>query len=347
MKILVISDLHFRVRNSSATDKFIDECLKKCESEQPDAAIFLGDILNDHERLHTVPMNKAATFIGKVQDSCPTFVLVGNHDYLNNQEFLSTNHWMNQMKRWNNTCIVDSCVRLQYSTKNITLVPYVPPGRIIEALNSQPTSYTIAENRLVKIVSDPTNKWDQSDIIFAHQEIYGCKMGAIVSEIGDKWDLESPYLISGHIHDRQNPQPNVYYPGSSMQTSYGDETKPHVLIVQADKYPPSLRTIGLNVPLKKTVTLEAKDFSSFEPQDSSKDVKIIVKGKCEDFKSLKKSKKFQELLRQGYKIVYKPIVELVEEVPNLKTTDFLKVLGNLVEQDGDPNLKIILGMIVK
>ena len=37
-------------------------------------------------------------------------------------------------------------------------------------------------------------------------------MGAIVSVDGDQWGLDDPYVVSGHIHSKQPPQENIYYP---------------------------------------------------------------------------------------------------------------------------------------
>ena len=81
----------------------------------------------------------------------------------------------------------------------------MPPGRFHEALG--------------------TKKWTDATCIWAHQEFYGCKMGAIVSVEGDKWDLHSPLVISGHIHSKQRPQENVYYSGSAMQHAFGESEK--------------------------------------------------------------------------------------------------------------------------
>ena len=38
-------------------------------------------------------------------------LLVGNHDYINNQQFLTNNHWMNAMKDWNNVTIIDKVIK--------------------------------------------------------------------------------------------------------------------------------------------------------------------------------------------------------------------------------------------
>ncbi len=56
--------------------------------------------------------------------------------------------------------------------------------------------------------------WKNVNCIFAHQEFYGCKMGAIESIEGDKWDHSFPLVISGHIHSEQRPQKIFFYPGS-------------------------------------------------------------------------------------------------------------------------------------
>ena len=47
-------------------------------------------------------------------------------------------------------------------------------------------------------------------------------MGAIISEEGDEWDLKSPYVVSGHIHDYQEPQFNMLYTGTPIQHAFGD-----------------------------------------------------------------------------------------------------------------------------
>ena len=131
-----------------------------------------------------------------------TYVLVGNHDLINNQQFLTQNHWMNAMKDWPNVKIADDVI--DYKSQFL-FCPYVPPGRFIEAISK-------FEN------------WKDYKAIFCHQEFYGCKMGAIISSDGDKWDKLYPDIIAGHIHSNQTID-NVYYPGSSMQHAFGESEK--------------------------------------------------------------------------------------------------------------------------
>ncbi len=156
-KILFIGDPHFKVNNSEIIDEFIHQCLEQLTPDI-DICVIGGDILHTHERLHTTALNKAINFIDQVRKICPTYSLVGNHDYENNQQFLSKRHWMNALKEWNNTFIIDFTSIIKIKNFTFGMVPYVPPGRFVEALN-------IIDNEW----------WKNVNCIFAHQEFYGCK----------------------------------------------------------------------------------------------------------------------------------------------------------------------------
>ena len=171
MKVIAIGDPHFRVDNIPEVNLFIDKIEELCKKENPDFIVILGDVLHTHERIHTVPLNKAYEFIERLKKICQIFVLVGNHDMTSNQNFLNENHWMNGMKQWDNIKIVDKLEFFKIDDFLFTFLPYVPPGRFIEALNSN--------NDI---------DWKNSDCIFAHQEFFGSKMGCIISMDGDKWD---------------------------------------------------------------------------------------------------------------------------------------------------------------
>ncbi len=59
MLIAAIGDTHFRVDNISIVDTLIGELLKNLKEKNPDLIVLLGDILHDHERLHTIALNRA------------------------------------------------------------------------------------------------------------------------------------------------------------------------------------------------------------------------------------------------------------------------------------------------
>jgi len=67
------------------------------------------------------------------------------------------------------------------------------------------------------------NPYNDVTCYFAHQEIIGAKMGAIVSKEGDVWPAENSLMISGHIHDYDMLQPNMIYTGTPLMHGVGDK----------------------------------------------------------------------------------------------------------------------------
>jgi DNA repair exonuclease SbcCD nuclease subunit len=322
MKIVAIGDTHFRVDNMNIVDRLIEEIIGKMKLIQPDLIVLLGDIQHDHERLHTLTLNRALYFINKLREMAEVYVLVGNHDMINHDQFLSDNHWMNALKHWDNVCIVDKIVHLECPeiSANFLFCPYVAPGRFQEALNTHDFP------------------WKDSDIIFAHQEFKGCKMGAIISEEGDEWDIDDPFVISGHIHSKQSPQENIMYPGSSMQVAYGETGENIILLVDYNDGI-ELTEFTLNIPRKRIVYIGTDTFEHYEPPDTEDDIKITIKGKYCDFKAIKKTPKYKDLVKKGFKISYKHEKLEVTSEKRVEVKDFSKILRFLINSEEDEFLK--------
>ena len=289
--VLFIGDPHVQIDNIPEVELCITGLIKLAEEKKPTIIILAGDLLHTHERLHTTALNKSYEFIDKMRKISKTYVLVGNHDYISNSQFLTDNHWMNGLKEWTNVVIVDKVILETINGKQFVFVPYVSPGRFEEALN------TI-------VLGD----WMKSDCIFAHQEFFGCKMGAIVSIVGDKWAHDYPEVISGHIHSRQRPQKNVYYPGSMLQHAFGESTKNIIAWVtfspSGGTY--SLEEIDLELPRKKIVYMDVEDIDDYKVVETEDKIKITVSGSYEQFKALKKTKKYKKIIEKGIKVVFKP-----------------------------------------
>ena len=335
MNILAIGDPHFRIDNIPEVEMFIEKIGKLANDKQPDLIICLGDLLHTHERIHTIPLNKAYEFIKKMSLIAPTYVLVGNHDYIQNQQFLTENHWMNAMKSWENVTIVDKVVYLEYKNLNFCFCPYVPNKRFEEALN------TLQEYN-----------WRSADCIFAHQEFSGCKMGAIVSSDGDDWDLSYPQVISGHIHSKQRPQNNIYYTGSALQHAFGESEQNTLALIHfhLDKSPYTLEEFNLSLPRKKIVYLNMDSIETYELPVTNDDIKLSIRGSQEEFKAFKKTEKFKQLTKEA-KIVFK-----VEEAEAVRSDegkkshdegcDFKCILKGLVDSSNNPMLIQYFDIIV-
>ena len=318
MKILAIGDPHFMTSNIPEVELFLKNIEILIANEKPDFIVMLGDLLHEHERLHISPLNKAYEFIKILSKYALTFCIVGNHDLINNRQFLTENHWMNVIKEWKNIIVVDKVVHHE----NCVFVPYVPPGQFVEALNT--SSYN----------------WKQSRVIFAHQEFFGCKMGAIVSIEGDKWDSNFPLVISGHIHSHQwvKDEENdslVYYPGSSMQHAFGESEKNIIPVITFTDNNYDIVEHNLGLPRKKIIYLDIDNVDEYVPPETKDKIKLTLSGNYEEFKTFRKTEKYKELTNKGIKLVYKHSKKekKIEDNTVLDVTDFNKILYELVVRD--------------
>jgi DNA repair exonuclease SbcCD nuclease subunit len=333
VNVLFIGDPHFQVSNIQEVNMFLERIIKLATEKQPDIIIIAGDLLHTHERLHTDALNKAYELVDSMRKISKTYVLVGNHDYCNNQAFLTQNHWMNGMKEWDNTTIVDVVVSETIKNEKFIFVPYVPPGRFEEALNTY------------------KEQWRDASCIFAHQEFAGCKMGAIISVEGDKWPLNNPMVISGHIHSRQQPQKNIYYSGSALQHAFGESEKNIIAFLRFENKEYTNEEIDLELPRKKIVYMDVEDIDNYKIPDTEDQIKVTLKGDYNQFKALKKTKKYQSMIDKGLKVIFKPkkieqskkIVEngnekyVIDEVKS-SGTDFNTILSSIIVDLKNPYL---------
>jgi DNA repair exonuclease SbcCD nuclease subunit len=324
--VLCIGDPHIQVSNIIETDLLIKELITLATEKQPDLIIILGDVLHTHERLHTIALNKAYEMIDKLRIIAKTYVLVGNHDMINNQVFLNENHWLSGMKEWSNTVIVDKVICETIKTEKFVFIPYVPNGRFQEALNTM------------------DGEWKDASCIFAHQEFAGCKMGAIISVEGDKWPISYPQIVSGHIHSRQIPQENIYYTGSAMQHAFGESEKNIIACLRFKNGKYEREEVDLQLPRKKIIYMDVEDLDTYTVPDTEDTLKVTVSGNYDQFKALKKTKKYKNLLEKGVKVIFKPKKlkkesSETEDDKNLSgSSNFQTILGSIINNQKDPYL---------
>ena len=357
LNILCIGDVHIQTSNTVDIRFFIKKLIEYIEthSENIDLIILMGDILHTHERLHTIPFNIANELFEKLSKLKPLYVLVGNHDYINNSQFLSDNHWMNCFKNKENIHIIDNITRCIHNNINLIMTPYIPDGRFVEALN------TISNF-----------DWKQSDCIFGHQLLDGVKMGAILTENVEKWEETYPFLISGHIHDKQRVQNNLYYTGSSMQHAFGESCDKTISLVRIDKSI-HIQEIDLNLPKKQILYYDIEELDineTLNENEKSTDThllkkliimienskqnnihyKITISGSFEQYKVFKTKPVFLKLQQNDTKVVFKNKLvdilnknQLINNTKNInqsfKTVEMKDILYNLIIND-NKNIKL-------
>ncbi len=288
-KILVVGDIHIKLDNIPDIQLLMTKLEHELKSRSPDALILLGDVLHTHERIHTTCLNQAEQLFQMCTKYVPTYVLVGNHDYISNSQFLTTNHWMTPFKCWENLTIVDHVVSFSIKGETFVACPYVPDGRMVEALDTYPD-------------------WKNASMIFGHQSLDGVKMGAITTEKVEEWKATYPFLCSGHIHDKQRVQPNLYYTGTPMQHAYGEKhnkticmfTVENGKMVEHDEF-------ELKVSVKRieyiTVAQAYHYALTIDPHET---VRLTVKGTKEECAIFKKTPAYQSLSKLA-KIVFDEI----------------------------------------
>jgi DNA repair exonuclease SbcCD nuclease subunit len=332
-KILFIGDPHFQITNLPEVELFTEHITTIATERKPDIIIIAGDLLHTHERLHTTVLNKAYDFVDAMRNITKTYILVGNHDYISNTQYLNDNHWMNSMKKWHNVEIIDRVRHLKVGDESFVFVPYVYVGRFTEALE------TLGDDSL----------WKNADCIFAHQEFEGCKMGAIVSVDGDKWNPKHPLVVSGHIHSRQRPQPNVYYCGTPMQHAFGESENNVVPYFEFADGKHVLEEIEMKLPRKKIVYLDVTEIDNYKQTESDDKIRITVSGSYDQFKALKKTKKYKDMLGDGMKIVFRPEKlsekEIVENVDK-SVCDFPTILNTIITKQKNPHLLQAYDLVV-
>ena len=296
-QILIVGDIHIKPNNLAYIDELLEKLLALIQERNIKTVVLLGDILHDFNRIETATLNKALDFFTRITSALEDqlYIIVGNHDYINNTQFLSREHWMNSFKHFKKIVIVDTVLRdTQHS---FLFVPYVPPGRFIEALDQVEEDWS----------------WREQRVIFAHQELYGCALvrdGSITSSAGDKWLPSYPLCISGHIHLNQRLATNLYYPGAALETNFGEaHYKFIVALLDVDSLEVEEVDLGLSRRVLLRYTIEQlKEIALVESIASRVTplslVKLIVQCSAEEFNSFKKTTNYKKLSNSNVKVVH-------------------------------------------
>ena len=291
---LAIGDPHFKISNVKDAREFRAKVVKLIHGlkQKPDAVVILGDLHDAFERVHSLVM---AEICGLFQDilDCWTddtylYYIVGNHDYINNQAYLTGDHAFLPFKKWDRLRIVDKPGTVYTESYGTFVVcPYVPPGRLGEALATM--EYDFMKARAV----------------FCHQEFRDVQLGPRPSKHGDAWPADAPLAISGHIHEQQWLKENIFYVGEPFDSSYGSEGQKTVSIIDFyEEGKPVINQVDLGMPRRLTVTLTIDQLKAFQKPENAH-VRVYVTGTTEELAVFKKSKEYKELSKE-VKIITKP-----------------------------------------
>lgn len=320
VKCLAIGDPHFQVSTIPQAEILIEKLHYLVDNLQSlDFVVILGDLLHTHEKIHVAPLKTATHLIVSLAEKIPVYLIIGNHDQINNQQFLTENHAFNSFKKIAGVIVCDTVVIHIIKGQQFCFCPYVPPGSFLKALNT---------------VGD---KWKTSTCIFAHQEFFGCRFNPTMTSLdGDVWDDDYPLVISGHIHDSQWLQNNIYYVGSSMQHAFGESADKTIALLKfKNRASFKLKKIDLELQKKRIIyknisELVENDFVA--PTSENVAIKLVIKGSSDEFKVFRKSLNYKKLMATGIKISFTPTATQVGELSILETPNEKKSVIEILKE---------------
>lgn len=277
-RICTVGDLHFKPNNLTESTVLANLIAEKIPDDI-DAVVLLGDVLDNHANVHSQAYNVAYNLLNKLTQKHDVYLLVGNHDYINNSQFCTAEHPYNAFKQWPRVMVVDEPMFIQIKTDLFVMTPYIPVGRFVEALDKLPD-------------------WKHSaKCIFAHQEF----AGIMFKDQGDSWPLDCPPVISGHIHDRRQLQKNVLYIGTPIQHSFAENTDKGISVFSGA----GEQRISLDMPTKQTLESNLDTLESVVIPSNS-NTRLILHVTPTEWAAFRKTKQFKTLTAAKVKIVPVP-----------------------------------------
>lgn len=294
MKVLVIGDPHFKRDNSTETDQLFSEVEKLLSSNPVDFIVVLGDVLDTFRKIDLMALHRATLFLKMLEEKCQTlYILVGNHDRIDQTDFLSDFSPFTALKWWPSTRVVTTPL----VENGFLFVPYVQPGRFHEAIKGIDLG--------------------EIQCIWCHQEFKGAKMGMFISEGGDVYPDDFPPAVSGHIHDYDELQHNLIYTGTPFSHSFGDDTIKRVFIFSFENGEIEFESFVLNIRKKKIVTILLEEIFDFTPEENVL-IRLNIVGNLEKINNYLKLPSLSHL--QSPNILIRPCSDGVEEGVVVKST---------------------------
>jgi len=235
--------------------------------------VVMGDTLDRFGDIKTAPLTLAISFLHRLSELVKTVLIIGNHDLPHKCCDPRDNHPFTALHYWGPRMVVaDYPIQLEVEGMVFTFAPYYEPGQLIPKLDS-----TIPE-------------WRNSRAVFGHQELHCISYGGGAENKGDKWELQFPLAVMGHIHDHCRPISNVLYVGASMQRAFNEQPNKTISLLKfeccesgaisagnMENVNWSEERISLGLPSLVQITISASEVPSFQPPGNCR-LKLTIQG---------------------------------------------------------------------
>ena len=318
--VLSVGDIHFHSDRIEEGRLFTLKLVELVRDRKPDLVVLLGDILDHHGRgnLSEVDLlDQLLTLLGSEVDGYGRVIaLVGNHDAQPAPLFPESN-WIRMFRHFPNVTVVDRAMIFEKRGFRFTFCPYVPPGRLADALDLAIFIGDGSDLRLLTGESIPGDaNFKTTACVFLHQEMQGCHYGPDSSTVGDPWDSEYPPILSGHIHEHEIVDPNIFYIGSSIQANFSESTDKTVWLTKFGGPVENRRSadsenstknllnfterIDLGLPKKVEVRMNFDEIEAFDIDDYENSiVRLRILARAEEYRKFLNSKQHHRLTAKG------------------------------------------------
>ena len=225
-KLIHFSDLHIKLyKDHIRYREILKRCFKEWEELSPDRIVFTGDLVHSKNQITPELLDMVTWVLTQCANICKTLVLIGNHDFLeNNLERLDT-------------------LSPIISTMNNDNILYLKESEIVEDENIMWVVYSLVNNNNKPIFIPSVA---HTYIGLFHGPIQG-----LVTDMGfafeDGYNINGfkgcDVVLAGDIHKRQIVDiPNnkkAYMIGSLIQQNFGEGVKNHgygIYEVKEDNY---------------------------------------------------------------------------------------------------------------
>lgn len=196
---VAISDIHFNLNNLHLSSQALTAALKEAEKLKIPLVI-AGDLNDTKAIIRAEVANEIISILGAA--SVPVFVLVGNHDLVNER---GQEHGLNYLKPY--VHVIDFPCRFDEILPGVLFVPY----------QNHPDSFYSALRQ----------KGMTGDIVVAHQGVLGSSMGDYIQDKSaiNPENLPKHQYYSGHYHEHQTivlRGGSFTYMGSPFTMTFGE-----------------------------------------------------------------------------------------------------------------------------
>ena len=329
MKIALLNDTHFGVRNDSEAfrnyqiDFLENQFFPYIKEHNIKTLIHLGDVVDRRKFInHKTASDFRKHFFDKLwQEKIDTHIIIGNHDtyYKNTNEVNAVENLYTTFDGQNEPWIYTRPKVVNFDGIDILFVPWICEDNYQESLNAIKTA--------------------KADLCFGHLEVKGIEMqNGVVNEHGlEKKDFARfDRVISGHFH-KHTDDGQIYYCGAQYEQTWSDYNDPKGFHIFDTETREIKRIINPKTIHKKIIYNDKeKDYTNFDLQPFNNHfIKLIALNKTND-------DVFDKLVERLYNEITVYDLNIIEDYSDIKASvredilemgeDTITFLNNYVDQ---------------